>query len=946
MREEGSQKSGAFYQQKHRCCDTIFLARPFVPVKVSMLSLPRTRFIVLFLLVLAEPVSAETMPDYDVKLSLSEDHKQVSGTVILRYKNNGSRALKRLPLICYPERFRKQHQDLSDRNFHRYYPKRHNPGGLGLQLESNRSGATRLSLDIISKLDPKHEVNQPTPFPKGYLKALLFEPPLAPGQEITAELSFLLQVPERYGAFGRLEENIVLEGGVIPLVPERDEKGLFDCQAPPALGRFRLRASAPASQTLLLNGQEVTGKQVSRFVGRSFSVVQAHGKILDRRSTPKDPRILVYGDDQERAEQLSAATVQVAGKFNDLLFAGKKKPFLDEIVFVQAPLRDRLMLARGNVIFYSDRLFHIAFFLEQFHRKEIERVLLEHFILSSALDRAERVDSWWIASGLSFHLLKELPKRQSAYFTSKNLRGFLDFFSFIPTVDQILRAPRFANSDLFFGQLLDPRDYVRDTFLRYSSKRAKGRMILHKILERTGRKSVLALTRKAIKPQRPSAKRLNRFRDLVKNFLSDDKNPKDWDLFFQVWLGPLPKETLFIKKVKLEEKKALVTIARKSADERLKIIGDPVHVESRSNGKTTKKVWDGRGEEVTLDFPRDSIFVTVKVDPGQSNPDDFRGDNRFPNYIKVLLNRFRLSPDLNGGNNHAAALGVTLLPFRRYDHPITLDAFYERQSRGLKIGYDYGFGSQLDARTFGIGVGGQLNFERLETGVINTEQNDFIRGRENIADLDFDEDRSTIVSGTARIGFETRRDPRSPSSGIGIGLSVEYSNEGFGSDFNFQLSSLSFTIVQSIVRGHALAFQAKAAYISGSDIPVQRVPDIGGEGGVRGIRLGDFAAQSSAIFRAEYRHLLATELEVNLISLAWWRRLEGALFYDIGEVGRHFDDVFEDYSQWKSSIGYGLRLHIDVVGVRNTVARFDVAYRLDSSEDRTPQFYFGVNQSF
>ncbi|MDF1660311.1 MAG: BamA/TamA family outer membrane protein, partial [Planctomycetota bacterium] len=93
-------------------------------------------------------------------------------------------------------------------------------------------------------------------------------------------------------------------------------------------------------------------------------------------------------------------------------------------------------------------------------------------------------------------------------------------------------------------------------------------------------------------------------------------------------------------------------------------------------------------------------------------------------------------------------------------------------------------------------------------------------------------------------------------------------------------------------------------------------------------------------------HLLATELEVSLLSLSWWRRLEGALFYDIGEVGRHFNDVFEDYSQWKSSVGYGLRFHIDVVGVRSTVVRLDVAYRLDSSEDRTPQFYFGVNQSF
>ncbi|MDF1663576.1 MAG: hypothetical protein P1V97_17525, partial [Planctomycetota bacterium] len=802
-----------------------------------MVTSPRIISILLVLLLLSSEAFAETMPDYDVNIKVSKDHQTLSGTVTLRFKNSGPRPLKRLPLICYPERFRKQHSDLSDRNFHRFYPKRHNPGSLGLRLDSDKSQGTRLTLELITELDSSNERNLPTPFPQGYLKALVFEPPLPPGKRITAKLSFLLKVPERYGAFGRLENRLVLEGGLIPLVPERDKKGFFDCQAPPGRARFRINTTTSADQTLLVNGQEVADGQVLRVVGRSFSLVHSHGKLLDRQSTPKDPRIRVYGDDKERADQLSAAAVQIAGKFCDLLFAGKRKPFAEEIVFVQAPLRDRLMHVRGGVIFYSDRLFHIAFFLEQFHQKEIERAILEHLLLSSALSRGERSDDWWIAQGLSFHLLRAIPKRQSAYFNSNSLRGFLDFFSFIPTVDQILRAPRFANSDLFFGELLDPQDYVRDSFLRYSTSRAKGRLIVYKILERTGAKSIVDLAKKSIKAPRPAARRAHRFRGIVREFLSADKNPKDWDLFFDVWLGPVPKESLYIKKVKLEEGSAKVTIARKTDDERIKVIGDPVNVQFRSNGKTTKKVWDGRGEEVTLEFPRESLFVGVEIDPGRSNPDAFRGDNTWPNYIKVLLNRFRLSPDLNGGNNHEVALGVTILPFRRYDHPITLDAFYERQSRGFKLGYDYGFGSQLDARTFGIGIGGQLNFEKLETGVINTEQDDFIAGRENIADLDFQEDRSTIVSATARVGFETRRDPRSPSSGIGLGFSVEYSNEAFGSDFNFQLSGLSFTIVQSIVRGHALAFQARASYITGADIPVQRVPDIGGQGGVRGIRL-------------------------------------------------------------------------------------------------------------
>jgi hypothetical protein len=911
-----------------------------------MASLFRFTFVAFSILFIQGQAFAASIPRYDIKLELSEDHRGLSGTLILNYKNTLSRALKRLPLLCYPERFRKQHPQLTDRNFHRFYPKRHNPGALELRLQETKAGSTSLSLEELSVLDPKSEVRAPSPWPAGYLRAVRFDPPLKASAKVRIVLSFELTIPERYGAFGRLGKNLILEGGITPLLPGLSEEGLFDFQAPPRRASFQIRGLAKGGQTLLINGHEHSNGAVARFTGRSFSLVHAEEKIFDRKASSEDPRIRVYGRDEDRAERLGAAAIRVLEAFYKKIYPGKVRPFVEHIVFVEAPLRDRLMHVRGNVIFYSDRLYHVAFLLESFHDRELARGILEHLFLSSALSRKERSDDWWLATGLSFHLRDQVPISKQGFVNSKRLGGFLDFFSFIPTVDQILRAPRFANSDLFFGQLLDPLDSVRDGFQRYPAPRARGRLIIHKVLERTGLDSLPALVKKILKPARSRIRPGHRFRQIVSRRLKGKDNPKDWDKFFEVWLGPIPKEQLSIKRVQIEDGRTRVTISRQCNDDRIAEIGDPVKVVYRHGSTTLEKRWDGRGQEVTLDFPGDSYFIDIRIDPERGNPDAFRGDNSWPNSLKILLNRFSFSPDLNGGNNTSGALGITILPYRRYDHPITLDTFYERDTRGLKLGYSYGFGTQLDARTFGIQIGGQLNFERVDVGVISIEQSRLIRGRDKLADVNFPAQDGTIISATVRASFDTRRARRSPASGFSFGTNIEISKDDFGSDFNYQLAAAQGTALWSIIRGHTLAFRGQLSYITGSDIPVQRLPDIGGQRAVRGIQDGDFIGQTAFVFRSEYRHILLTELELGALTLAYWRRLEGVVFYEMGEVGRHLSDVFADLGQWKSGVGYGIRIHADIFGVRSTVLRLDVAYRLDSSEDRKALFYFGVNQSF
>lgn len=907
-------------------------------------------------LVATQPAeAAERVPKlrYHIKLSLDPQNHELSGRVSIHYRHDGRQPLTRLPLVCYPERFREAHRLLSDRNFHRYYPRRHQVGALSVSLLTRQHPKYgRLLLEDVRNRRSSTETRMPDPygdksFPRGLIRAVHFQRPLRRGQQVSLELSFRCQVPKRYGAFGHVEGRGRVEGGFHPFVPELNSAHQFNLQGPPMAAQFEIKV---AKGEALVAGRWLKAKERLKLRDRSLSVAWGGPSVLkSQEATDNSLAVRVYGDDAERAQTLIETTQRVFRVLRrELEFERPKQP----VVFIEAPLRDRLFQVSGGVIFYSDRLFHVVFALKPFHERALINAVLQDLFLKSPLARCELSDSWWLAEGLSYAYHQSLPPSQLSGLDSRNLREFLDFFSFIPTVDQILRAPRFANSDLYFGSLLDPQDAVRDSLERYACPRARGRLIVKKMLDKLGPKMSLKELLKdwMAKAKRAEAKRRHYARRHVKA-LKGSMSAREWSVFFDIWLYSVPDEQLRIAEVEAGDKQVRVTVERVSKEPRLADIGDPVTVELESGGRKEVQVWDGRGQRTELSFPRYGFWVTARVDPERSNPDPFRGDNRWPNLIKVLLNRFQLSPDLNGGNNHSAAIGLTILPFRRYDHPITIDAFYERMSRGLRLGYSRGFGAQLDARSYGLRLGGQLNLERLDAEIVSSggvdENGQAVDDdADNLADVNFPETRGTLVSFELRGGIETRRDPRSPSSGLGLGANLEVSSKAFGSDFEFQRLDTTLTAIQSIVRGHALAFQTRASVVSGSDIPTQRLANLGGEGGVRGVETQEFLGRQRLLFRFEYRHLWATEFEWNLIYFAWMRRLEGAVFWEIGDIGRSFARIIDQARSWKHGVGYGLRFHVDVFGVRGTVARFDLAYRTDRQEGRRPLFYFGVNQSF
>ena len=105
------------------------------------------------------------------------------------------------------------------------------------------------------------------------------------------------------------------------------------------------------------------------------------------------------------------------------------------------------------------------------------------------------------------------------------IRRGLDFFSFIPAIDQLVRAPRFIGSDLFYGNFYEPQDAVPDAFPRALSRRARGRVPIEKLRDKIGDEPLEAYVRALLSDEAPDP------RQRAAQLTGEDLGP-----FFALWL--------------------------------------------------------------------------------------------------------------------------------------------------------------------------------------------------------------------------------------------------------------------------------------------------------------------------------------------------------------------------------------------------------------------------
>ncbi len=161
-----------------------------------------------------------------------------------------------------------------------------------------------------------------------------------------------------------------------------------------------------------------------------------------------------------------------------------------------------------------------------------------------------------------------------------------------------------------------------------------------------------------------------------------------------------------------------------------------------------------------------------------------------------------------------------------------------------------------------------------------------------------------------------------------------------------------------------LGFHAEFG-IARDDIPEQKQFSLGGISNIRGIPAGEasYTGRNKFIAGLEYRHPLLLNLNLNADN--WFRltKIKGALFSDTGRVTQivleernafldpsltvpnDIPGVF-DVQHFSIDAGYSFQIFFDLMGIRETLFRIDVAKQLDHFNEESVKVYLSLDQPF
>jgi hypothetical protein len=841
---------------------------------------------------------------YTFTLSIDPATGTVTGEGEIAFTNSSTQPLAALPLLLYPNRFRTVDPHINDVNRERYYSYRFHEGDI---LLSRVTGAGGLPLDVAALEG----------MPEGTYAQVKLGAPLAPYGTVRIGVRFETHVPDRFGLFGRRGDRLVAEGGLWPMVPARDASGAFVPAFGPILARHRITARTTSGTVFV----QPTRDARTVFIGAGEDMVSAYH--LDAQPALNAPSIDVIGakgdDDLERIAWIAKRAAQVFRR-------NWIEADLDPITLVVAPVRDRLAQAAGDVVFVSDHIFEVLPYFDAFHEREITRAVFELLARRAAVG-VEGPDTAWVAEAVAWVAIEDWDRARLGL-KGTELRQGIGNFDFIEGVDTQLRAPQFTDSDLYFGRVFEPRNTVKDEIDRFGSSRPRGRVIAEKLRDRLGSAKLLALVKGRGLPFRQRAAKLA---------------GEDLKGFFDLWLGAPPRENLKITDehgTTLQDGKEgiAVTVRRDTDDPRLAKVGEPVQVQVDSGDQRERATWDGKGDEGTIIVPRHGYFYSVDVDPENRIEETDKGDDLWPSIGKLLLNRFDFNIDLNGGNTESVDAGFTFHPQRDYHQSVLIDAFYTPTAQGGRVGYAYLFGHELTEIQFAQSVFAFATFEHVEPGLLRFAANELT------------ESDGTLCAYTIGYALDTHEAAIRPTYGghFGVALEAAY-GPCLGGDFTYQKASANLSWLFTPFEPLTFAFLAQGGQVIGSNPPTQVYFDAGGEGGVRGVRTGDFVDRAGFVLKGEIRLTVLEDLDLGVLRLFWLRRIELAGFSDAGDVKYDFGTIFRAPGQWKWGSGAGIRAQIDIAGIRPILLRFDVAWRCDSGigpDKGVPQFYFGVDEPF
>ncbi len=875
----------------------------------------------------ADPAPAG--PDVAVDVTLDPGQARLAGRARLRVVNQTGAPIRAVPLWLYPNHLAHRSPALTDVTYHWLYPGLFSPAAMTVRQASidGRPATVRL-MDTPAGARTIAQVELPHP--------------LSPGDAVTIDTDFEVQVPHRFGGFGCDGRRCRFMGGFYPM-PVAQVPGGFDLQAAPArAGRARLTVRAPQPLALVLAGQPVVWPGPDQPVTVDSDDVPYPTLVTDRVLRPdtitvgehlvrylhRKPRPPGSEDQplpyvREDIPALVLATARRALQLADSLLRGPAgaaaapdAALTTPITLVEAPLRHQLVQQHGSLVLVSDQIFRIfpVTRLRKYHHLELVRAIVTAVLEARVAGHEPPADRARAAGVLAAYLteLYAVAEFSRLEYAADLLRPF----DFVPAVDQLLYAPQLASSSSYFGDVAD-RDQLRDDVRLFADPEAASpRLIYNKLLDLLGAAAFPSLTRRMLNEGQPLR------RAAAETFGAD----LDW--FWRQWLGPLPRVNYRLQAVRVSPAAGggdhvEIDVRREGA-----ILREPVEVTVRDrDGALQTLRWDDAqpGHVFVVDLP--ARLKSVEIDPrerlvesavGSLRPsDDPRYDDRRPPRWRFLYEGFGALLNVSELTANFAA-AFLLKPQHDLRHEILLTAFHsETTDIGVGGAYYYNFGGQVTHNQLTTSAFGGLNLSRINPSFAQAVGEPELPGyRVN-----------------ARVGLlhDTRDFLYDPWHAVGLDVGVGYTLtllESGGGNLSQVSAGAEALRLFEMAPGHVFAVDGQLAMTAGDIRLRSQLTGAGGPTALRGYFADELLARAHVIGSVQLRDDYVSGLEWNLLHLTSVRGFAGTVFFDAAAItgcdgySLSRDNVYYD-------VGYSFRVLHDAFGVYQQLFSIDLAIPLN-----------------
>ncbi|MDD5305958.1 MAG: hypothetical protein PHU25_01430 [Deltaproteobacteria bacterium] len=906
-----------------------------------------------------------------VDAAIDEDGAAIEGTVRLEIRNDTPSPLESIPLWLYPNRLAEPNPGLDARTVKWVYPGGASPASMTVASPSWQGVPLAKAAIGLSGMP----VPGTPPRAKDVLATVRLPHPLAPGETGELGLKFRTKIPQRAGRFGRWNGVAVLGGGWFP-APLTDLTGRAT-GLPPDVMRVDVRLRLPAgrgavihdrvfepsvaARTLRVDGIETECLTVvimdlmdvaERDVGGvRAAYVSRH--MTRREPTWKDTRRAASGlpeglPDLGSRDAHARALGVVANTVRLLRAAAPGIVLPDRVVIVEASTRDSLVQDGGGPVIVSDRLWRlmpidVALW---FHDLALARVVGSRLVRPTvrALEGPRMRD---VAADAVGSLLASRYSAQ-VHGKARSVSDILGFAGFLPVIDNLLYAPEVPFREVYFGGVEEP-DPLRDEPWRFMNRLPRGKRILGKLEDLLGEDAARELFFSYVR----GAQNLEA---TVTSRLGAQASAA----FFDAWLSDYPRVNYRIGRADDAPSGARFV-------HRVEVVrdGDMVHEPVRvriedEDGRSADVTWNGAGRSGVVEWESAAPLERAEIDPEHRLTESAFLTDEHPladNATSLpmrppVLTQLVVWYDVV---ENEPTLEVGFAVRRRYDltNTFTVDGGVSPRGYDGFLGYYRSFGPKrtLNAREWYAGPSaGAVRYLPQDGTIVGLPESAY--------------EGATMGSIGLFLGRDDRTYMWDPMSGMAFSLSATYSAGRSDDGGILHVGSFAGRIFGLLSPGvhHTFALYGGAVGLVGNPVAADLVT-LSDRLMLRAFDSDETYGRLGFYAVAEWRHTLVSPGEIQISSLAWLDRLQGALFAAGGTVSDPggYGGLFTA-DRMLAEVGYGLRFHWLVAGVVQYLIAVDFAVPLhpldrervsildDGSTETTPRTPFkltlGITQTY